>query len=77
MLIAVMVVRCLFYTSEDKYVALESVFYAGQHVGFSDDGIPQPPGETPPLDKTALFLPFPHSSVSLYSYCTSMRCFVP
>jgi hypothetical protein len=61
MLIAVMVVRCLFYTSEDKYVALESVFYAGQHVGISDDGVPQPPGETPPLDKTALFLPFPHS----------------
>ena len=61
-----MVVNISFYkTSEDKYVALESVFYAGQHVGISDDGVPQPPEDTPPLDRTALFIPFPHSSVSV------------
>ena len=46
--------------SEGKYVALESVFYPGQHVGIRENGELKPTAETAALDRASLFIPFPH-----------------
>lgn len=53
-----------FYFSEDKYIALESVFYRGQYVGVQEDGNLLPPGETPFRDRASLFISFPHSPIT-------------
>ena len=55
------------YILEEKYVALESVFYERQYVGVGDDGDLQSPDETPPLDRASLFIPFQHISVTAVS----------
>jgi hypothetical protein len=47
---------------EGKYVALESGFYPGQHVGIREDGELQPTSETPPRHRASLFIPFPQFS---------------
>ena len=52
---------------EDKYVALESAFYPGQHLGILEDGELKPPPETPALDRASLFIPFPHATVSAHA----------
>ena len=57
----------ILYISEEKYVALESVFYESQCVGICDDGDLQSPDETPPLDRASLFIPFQHTSVTAVS----------
>ena len=59
----------LYFATEDKYVALESVLYPGQHIGVNEAGeLTQPPTETSATDRTALFIPFPHSTASGVSW---------
>ena len=55
------------HSTEDKYAALESTVYSGQHVGILEDGGLKPPGDTPALDRASLFIPFPHSPATAVS----------
>jgi len=45
--------------SENKYVALKSVFYPSQHVGILENGELKPPSETTAQDRSSLFIPYP------------------
>ena len=49
----------LSFHSENKYVALKSVFYPGQHVGILENGELKPPSETTAQDRSSLFIPYP------------------
>ena len=53
--------------SEDKYLALRSVLYPGQHIGIEEDGELKPYIEMQTLDRSFLFIPFPQSSVTTVS----------
>ena len=55
------------HSTEDKYAALESTVYSGQHVGILEDGGLKPPGDTPARDRASLFIPFPHSPATAVS----------
>ena len=56
-------------TLDEKYVALESVFYPNQHIGIDEDGGLRPPPDTPARDRTSLFIPFPHSPPPVSQFC--------
>ena len=59
-------------TPEGKYVALESGFYPGQHVGVRENGELQPPPETPARHRASLFIPFPQFSTPPANVCLTM-----